>query len=351
MVDRNSGFCLIVALCAWLTWFILLPNNLAWAQEKVYLSKPITFIINFPPGSSADLPLRVVHAALQNALGVPVVLENKVGSAGALGADFVAKAKPHGYTLLGAGNAALTIVPIINSSITYKYTDFTPIFLYSQDYSSITALPSPNYKNLDKFFTYAKKNPGKLNCGDAGMGSVGHFSLEFFKQVFGLDIVPVHFTGTGPVKNAIMGGHVHLASTGLGAFVPLIKSKEVTLLVTGAPKRLQDFPDVPTLKDKGFPKAALNIWSGVFAHAKTPKNVVDKSEYEPAPLILALVLGRMAEESLRQSLVLSRGDLAVFIQSPISCGALIIAFLVMSSSLWIAGLKRLGRFIPLPSTK
>jgi tripartite-type tricarboxylate transporter receptor subunit TctC len=256
-------------------WALISGNTLLWSAERDYPNKPITFIINFPPGSSADVCMRVAHPMLQELLGVPVVLENKPGTGGALAADFVIKSKPDGYTILAGGNASLTTGPVINQEITYKYTDFAPICAISADYSSITARPDPSYKTLDEFVAYAKKNPGKLNCATAGMGSVSHLYLEFVKLSYGLDIVAVHFQGTPPAKNALMGGHVNLASSGLGAFIPVIKSGDINLLVTGASKRLKDFPDVPTLAEKGFP-SALNIWNGIFAPAKVPKAVVEK---------------------------------------------------------------------------
>jgi len=123
---------------------------------------------------------------------------------------------------------------------------------------------------------YTRKNPGKLSYGSAGLGTVSFFAFELFKNAYGLDITHVPFQGGGPVKNAIMGGHVTIASSGLNSFAPLIKSGDLIALATSAPKRVPAFPDVPTLAEKGFPDASLNIWMALFVPVKTPREAVDR---------------------------------------------------------------------------
>ena len=115
-----------------------------------------------------------------------------------------------------------------------------------------------------------------MSYGSAGLGTVSFFAFELFKNAYGLDITHVPFQGGGPVKNAIMGGHVTIASSGLNSFAPLIKSGDLIPLATSAPKRVPAFPDVPTLAEKGFPEASLNIWMALFVPAKTPREIVDK---------------------------------------------------------------------------
>lgn len=266
---------------AWFTIF-LVPlvmasfSSGAWAAEEKYPTRQIEFIINFPPGGPVDTGTRIVHPYLQTALGVPIVLTTKGGAAGALGADFVAKARPDGYTVLVSANAALTIAPNVNPQIAYKYTDFSHICTFCADPGVITSKAGAPWKNLEELVEYAKKNPGKLNYGTPGMGTVAFFAMEIFKLSYGLDIVPVHFQGTGPVKNAILGGHVDLAASGFGSLAPLIKAGNIIPLVTTAQKRLADFPDVPTMAEKGFPDASLNIWFGLFVPQKCPKIVVER---------------------------------------------------------------------------
>lgn len=259
--------------------FVLLMaifSNLGWSQEEKYPTRQIECIVNFPPGGPLDTSIRIIQPGLQAALGVPVVLTTKGGAAGALGADFVNKAKPDGYTILASANAALTVAPNVNPQITYKYTDFAHICSYTADPGVITSKAGAPWKNLEGLVEYAKKNPGKLNYGSPGMGTVAYFAMEIFKLSYGLDIVPVHFQGTGPIKNAILGGHVDLAASGFGSLAPLIRAGNIFPLVSTAPKRVEAFPDVPTMAEKGFPDASLNIWFGLFVPQKCPKVVVDK---------------------------------------------------------------------------
>ncbi len=254
---------------------IVTSSALAWAGEA-YPNRPIEFIINFPPGGPVDTAARIIQPPLAAALGVPIILTNKGGAAGALGLDFVAKSKPDGYTVAVSANASLTIAPIVNPSITYKYSDLAAICTFAADPGVVTCKSSSPFKTLEALVDYAKKNPGKLNYGDSGMGTVSYFTMELIKLAYGLDIVPVHFQGTGPVKNAILGGHVDLASSGFGSLAPLIKSGDIIPLVTTAQKRLPEFPNIPTMAEKGFPEASLNIWAGLFVPQKSPKAVVDK---------------------------------------------------------------------------
>lgn len=250
--------------------------NPGWTQEEKYPTRQIECIVNFPPGGPLDTSIRIIQPHLQAALGVPVVLTTKGGAAGALGTDFVAKAKPDGYTILASANAPLTIAPNVNPQITYKYTDFAHICTYTADPGVICGKAGAPWKNLEELVEYAKKNPGKLNYGTPGMGTVAYFAMEIFKLSYGLDIVPVHFQGTGPVKNAILGGHVDLSASGFGSLGPLIKAGNIIPLVTTATQRMADFPNVPTMAEKGFPDASLNIWFGLWVPIKCPKNVVEK---------------------------------------------------------------------------
>jgi tripartite-type tricarboxylate transporter receptor subunit TctC len=243
--------------------------------QSGYPNRPIEFIIPFAPGGPADTSARVIQPKMAADLGVSIVLQNKPGGGGAIGADYVAKSKPDGYTVFAATNAPLTIGTAVQD-LSYKPSDFTPIGQYMVDVSVIVARADNPWKTLDEFVDYAKKNPGKLSYGSAGLGTVSFFMFELFKLSYGLDITHVPFQGGGPTKNALMGGHVAVASGGLNSFAPLIKSGDLIALATTAPKRLATLPNVPTMAEKGFPEASLNIWMALFVPAKTPKDAVDK---------------------------------------------------------------------------
>jgi tripartite-type tricarboxylate transporter receptor subunit TctC len=265
------------------------PRTLA---QPAYPSRPIEFVIPFPPGGPADTAARIIQPSLSAALGVPIVLNNKPGGGGAIGGDYVSKSKPDGYTVYATTNSTLTIITAMQPDLTYRPSDFAPVGSYMTDIGVITAKPGGSWKTLDEFVDYAKKNPGRLSYGSAGLGTVSFFTVELFKQAYGLDLTHVPFQGTGPVKNAIMGGHVTLGSSGLSSFAPLMKSGDLIALVTTAPKRVPAFPDVPTLAEKGFPEASLNIWMALFVPAKTPREVVDK-------------LSRALEKTMKESSVVA----------------------------------------------
>lgn len=269
--------------------------SLAPAQPS-YPNRPIEFIIPFPPGGPADTSARIIQPPMSAALGVPIVLQNKAGGGGALAGDYVAKSKPDGYTVFAATNAPVTIGTAVQD-LSYKPTDFTPVGEYMVDVSVIVAKAGGAWKTLDEFVDYAKKNPGKLSYGSAGLGTVSFFMFELFKVSYGLDITHVPFQGGGPTKNAIMGGHVTVASGGLNSFAPLIKSGDLIALGTSAARRLATFPSVPTMAEKGAPDASLNIWMALFVPAKTPKDVVEK-------------LSRALEKTMKDPGVISAADKA-----------------------------------------
>jgi len=257
------------------TLVLMLALGTPAAAQPAYPARPIEVIIPFPPGGPADTAARIIQPKLSAALGVPLVLVNKSGGGGALAADYVSKSKPDGYTVFAATNAPVTIVAATQPDISYRPTDFAAIGTSMTDVSVFVGKAGSPWKTLEEFVEYVRKNPGKLSYGSAGLGTVSFFAFELFKHAYGLDITHVPFQGGGPVKNAIMGGHVTIASSGLNSFAPLMKSGDLIALATSAPKRVPAFPDVPTLAEKGFPDASLNIWMALFVPAKTPQGIVD----------------------------------------------------------------------------
>jgi len=265
-----------------LTIFLLLAGVLAApdgktavAAEREYPSREIELVVPFPPGGPADTSARIIAPKMASILGVPVIIVNKPGGGGAIGSAYVAKAKPDGYTVNAPPNPPLTIIPILQKDLPYQVTDFVPVGSYAADASVIAARPGAPFKTLEELVDHARKNPGKLNFGSAGLGTVSFFTMELLKLSYGLDIAHVPFTGAGPLRSAILGGHVHLASTGFTAFGPLIRSGDLLPLASTAARRHPAFPQIPTMAEKGFPEAALNIWMGLYVPAKTPLAAVE----------------------------------------------------------------------------
>ena len=197
-----------------------------------------------------------------------------------------------GYTVLATSNPALSVRTAIEKGLTYGLNDFIAIGMYAADVGVIAARKGTGYGSLEALVEFARKNPRQLSYASAGTGSVSHFTAELFKLSYGVDIVHVPYSGSGPAKNAIMGGHVPLVSAAYSAFVPLFSSGDLIPLVTTSPKRLSALPDTPTMAEKGFPNATLNIWMGFFVPAGTPPAIVDTlakalARIAPDPALIA----------------------------------------------------------------
>jgi len=256
--------------------FIVLLGGQVRAQTD-YPNRRIELIVPFPPGGPNDSAARIIQPQLSAALGVPVLIVNRPGVGGAIAADYTAKANPDGYTLFYPTNTVLTILPAMQPrEAKHRLSDFVAVASTMADFGSVTARADAPWKTFDEMVSYARKNPGKLSYGSAGVGTLSSFAMEILKLSYGLDIIHVPFQGTGPLKNAILGGHVQLVSSGFSSLGPLIKSGDIKALFTTSPRRIAAFPDVPTATEKGIPEATINLWMLLAVPAGTPKAVVDK---------------------------------------------------------------------------
>ena len=241
-----------------------------------YPDRPIEMIITFPPGGPTDVAARVVQPALAKALSVPVVLINKGGSGGAVAMDSVAKAKPDGYTIAATVRSTISITPAVQANVPYRLKDFEMIGTYAASPQALVVRKDSPWKTLEEFVAGVKAAPGKHSYGSAGQGTNSHLSMELLKLARGLDLAHVPFQGSGPLKNAVLGGHVPVGSVSLATMIPLIKSGDVVALVISGDKRNRDVPDVPTMAEKGVREASLSTTMELYAPAKTPKPVIDR---------------------------------------------------------------------------
>jgi len=241
-----------------------------------YPDRPIEMIITFPPGGPTDVAARVVQPALAKALSVPVVLINKGGSGGAVAMDSVAKAKPDGYTIAATVRSTISITPAVQANVPYRLKDFEMIGTYAASPQALVVRKDSPWKTLEELVAGVKAAPGKHSYGSAGQGTNSHLSMELLKLARGLDLAHVPFQGSGPLKNAVLGGHVPVGSVSLATMIPLIKSGDVVALVISGDKRNRDVPDVPTMAEKGVREASLSTTMELYAPAKTPKPVIDR---------------------------------------------------------------------------
>ena len=287
------------------------------AAQSDYPTRQIDFIVPFPPGGPLDAAMRILQPSLQATLGHPIVLVNKGGGGGALGMDVVAKSKPDGYTVAASVKSTLTILAATRPDLPYKVNEFIPVANAVSDLGVITTKAGGRWKSLEELVADARKNPGKLSYGSAGVGTVSFFMMELFKLSYGVDIAHVPFSGSAPVKNAVLGGHVDLGSSGISTMAPLIKSGDLIPLVTTSPTRLAAYPNVPTMAEKGFPEASINISVSLYVPAKTPRDVVmklqravEKATKDPAVIAAIEKTGMLIDfrdsEALQKSVDIER---------------------------------------------
>ena len=258
---------------------VLLAFITVWGglgAAEAYPDRAIEMIITFPPGGPTDTAARLVQPFLAKALGVPVVLVNKGGSGGAVAMDAVAKAKPDGYTVAATVRSTVSITPAVQANVPYRLKDFEMIGSYAASAQALVVKKGAPWKTLEELVNDAKSNPGKLSYGSAGQGTNSHLTMELLKLARGLDLAHVPFQGSGPLKTAVLGGHVQVGAISLSTMIPLIKSGDVIALVISGDKRNPAVPDVPTMAEKGVPEASLSTTMELYAPANTPKPVVDR---------------------------------------------------------------------------
>lgn len=246
------------------------------AVADTYPSKPIRMVLPFPAGGGTDIIARIVGQRVGEALGQPVVIDNRSGASGIIGTDMVAKAAADGHTLLFT-NALHAINPVLYKTIPYDpIKSFTPISLVGMGLYVVVLHPSVPAKNMQELIAYAKANPGKLNGVVAANGSPGHIALEQFKRRYKLEIQPVSYKGTGFAVADLAAGHVQLMFASYPAVQQFITSGKLRAIATTTQKRSPITPDLPTTAEAGVPDFVYGDWYVVMAPANTDKAIVNR---------------------------------------------------------------------------
>lgn len=251
----------------------VLALGLAAGAHAGYPEKSINLVIPVAPGDATDIAARVMADELARQLKVSVVVVNMPGAGGMLGAGHVAKAAKDGYTLLFTINASLTSNRFLNpQAATFDpLTDFTPLGLTTRTPMVIAARSDAPFKTLPEMAAHAKKNPGKVNVGTAGAGSIGDFSVQIASAQTGAQIGMVPFKGAAPSVTALHGGHIEGAAVALGLLASHLKNGSLRGLVTST--RSPEFPTIPTMADLGYSQNLLGVWLAFFAPAGVPADV------------------------------------------------------------------------------
>ena len=272
MIARQFGRVCGLALC--------LFSGVAAAQD--YPSKPVRVVVPFGAGGTTDQIARPYADHLTRAFGQPFVIENKGGASGQIGSEAVAKAPKDGYTLLFTPMAPLIIVPNLRQTPYDTLKDFSSIARLGDSISGLAVHPSMPVNNFKEFVEYVRARPGDILYGSGGQGTAQHVRGEMLNHLLGLKMVHVPYANSGEAMTALLGGHIHMQSESL--LIPQARAGKLKLLAFMEQKRLAEFPDVPTIREAGWPDYDLPNWYAAFAPAGTPREIINKLNAEMVKL-------------------------------------------------------------------
>jgi tripartite-type tricarboxylate transporter receptor subunit TctC len=246
------------------------------ALAQTFPSKPVRLIVPFPPGGAVDYYARAVQSRLAETLGQPILIENRVGAGGMVGADLVAKSAPDGYTLLVGNIAALATNVGVYPKMTYDpVKDFAPVIRTVAVNYVMAVHSSVPARSVAEFIAYAKANPGKLSYGSAGSGSAPHLATELFKQRTGIDVLHVPFKGGGPMVTDLVGGQIQMVIADQANLMPHVKAGRLRALGVGTLERSATYPELPTIAEAGLPAFEARAWQGVVGPAALSADTVN----------------------------------------------------------------------------
>src|SRR6478672_7087667 len=249
----------------------------ASALAQQWPAKPIKIIVPYPPGGTSDILARALGPGITAALGQPVIVENKPGATGNVGADFVAKSPPDGYTLLLGDIGSLAISPSVFASLPFDpVKDFAPIVMVAYSPHILAVHPSVAANNVKELVAYARANPDKLNFAVSGIGGANHLAGIDFAQRTGIKWTYIPYKGGSQAITDVMGGQAQVLFNGMLATYPAVKEGKLKAIAISSAKRFSAAPDLPTVAESGVPGFETGSWQGIVAPARTPADVVTR---------------------------------------------------------------------------
>lgn len=263
----------------------LAPHAVVRAADA-YPTKPIRIVVPFAAGGSTDILARSIGQRLNEALRSPVIVDNRPGGAGVIGADHVAKSAADGYTLLMATNTTVAVAPHLYSKLPYNpLRDFVPVSEIAYNPQFLDIHPSIPVKTVKELIALARSRPGQLNYGSAGQGSTSHMAMELFKSMSKVDIVHVPYKGTGPALIDLLGGHLPMMFDVVLTTLPHMKSGKLRVLGVSSLRRADVAPEIPTIAETGLPGFEALVWFGLVLPAGTPAEIVNRLSTELGAIV------------------------------------------------------------------
>ena len=298
----------------------------AVAQVQSYPVKPLRFVVPFPPGGPLDIMARGLGAKLQEAWGQPVVVENKPGAGGGIGADTVAKSPGDGYTLLMGAVSTHAINPWLYANIPYDpVKDFIPVTLVAQVPNILVVNPTLPVKSVKELIAYAKAKPGTLSFASGSTGSTGHLAGELFKTMTGTDLLHVPYRGTGPAITALLSGEVSIMFMPAIAASPYIQSGRLRALAVTSAQRLPAMPKLPTVAESGLKGYQSSQWYGLMAPIGTPAAILNRLNADVAKIMQNPEMKQRMTDSGGVAVGGTREEFAAFMKEEFAKWAKVIA--------------------------
>jgi len=245
-----------------------------------YPSRPIRMVVPFTPGGSNDIVARLIGMKMADGWGQQVVIDNRPGAGGALGAEMVARAVPDGYSLILTNPGPSIHNILLRKKPLYGFEDFAPVIYVGYAPAIIIVNPKLPVTNIREFIAYAKANPGKITWGSPGTGSNPYIGMEMFKAAAKIDVTHVPYKGTGPALTDLVAGQIDALQSSVASTEAYLKTGRLRVLAVAAAKRQSQLPEVPTLTEQGVNGADIVIWYGLLTAAQTPRAVIDKLNRE-----------------------------------------------------------------------
>ena len=275
--------------------FAIAPAICSTACAQTFPVKPVRIVVGYPPGGGIDLVSRILAPKLAEALGQPVIVENKPGANGALAAEFVAKSLPDGYTIyIGtSGNLVINSLFYPNLPVSIE-RDFTPITQVASASFIIVSNPSFPVKTVAELVAYARAHPGKVNYSSGGNGSTGHLAGEYFRALAGIETVHIPYKGSAPSISDLIGGHVQYSIDATAIAMPHVKAGKLRALGTASPQRLEYLPDLPAIAET-LPGYDVVNWYGMVVPTGTPRDIIVRLRNE---IVKALSIPEVREKMI-----------------------------------------------------